>query len=46
MKFAVLQLTGCAGCEISLFNAGEQLDFAALSYMPLLVSVDVISSRL
>jgi len=42
MKFAVLQLTGCAGCEVSLFNAGEQLDFAALSYMPLLVSVDEI----
>lgn len=42
MKFAVLQLTGCAGCEVSLFNAGDQLDFGALSYMPLLVSVDEI----
>lgn len=42
MKFAVLQLTGCAGCEVSLLNAGDQLDFGSLSYMPLLVSADDI----
>ncbi len=42
MKFAVLQLTGCAGCEVSLLNAGEQLDFGALSYMPLLISADEV----
>ena len=42
MKFAVLQLTGCAGCEVSLLNAGDRLDFGSLSYMPLLVSADDI----
>lgn len=38
MRFAVLQLTGCAGCEVSLLNAGDELDLAKLVYMPLLVS--------
>jgi len=38
MRFAVLQLTGCAGCEVSLLNAGEELDLAKLAYMPLVVS--------
>lgn len=38
MRFAVLQLTGCAGCEVSLLNAGDELDLANLAYMPLLVS--------
>ncbi len=38
MRFAVLQLTGCAGCEVSLLNAGDELDLAKLAYMPLLVS--------
>ncbi len=42
MKFAVLQLTGCAGCEVSLLNGGDQLDLGALSYMPLLISADEI----
>lgn len=39
MRFAVLQLTGCAGCEVSLLNAGDELDLANLAYMPLVVSV-------
>jgi len=38
MRFAVLQLTGCAGCEVSLLNAGEDLDLAGLAYMPLVVT--------
>lgn len=38
MRFAVLQLTGCAGCEVSLLNAGDELNLANLAYMPLLVS--------
>lgn len=39
MRFAVLQLTGCAGCEVSLLNAGDELDLANLAYMPLIVTV-------
>jgi F420-non-reducing hydrogenase small subunit len=42
MRYAVLQLSGCAGCEVSLLNAGEALDFSNLSYMPLLVTADDI----
>ncbi len=40
MRYAVLQLSGCAGCEVSLLNAGEDLAKrdVTLSYMPLLVS--------
>lgn len=38
MRFAVLQLTGCAGCEVSLLNAGDDLDLANLAYMPLVVT--------
>lgn len=38
MRFAVLQLTGCAGCEVSLLNAGDELDLAKLAYMPLVVT--------
>lgn len=38
MQFAVLQLTGCAGCEVSLLNGGDELDLAKLAYMPLVVS--------
>ncbi len=38
MRFAVLQLTGCAGCEVSLLNAGDELDLANLAYMPLVVT--------
>lgn len=37
-KFAVLQLSGCAGCEVSLLNASEWYDKFSLVYMPLVVS--------
>ena len=37
-RFAVLQLSGCAGCEVSLLNAGEWVDQYELVYMPLVVS--------
>jgi len=37
-KFAVLQLSGCAGCEVSLLNAEEWLDQYRLVYMPLVIS--------
>ncbi len=37
-KFAVLQLSGCAGCEVSLLNAGEWVEQFDLVYMPLVVS--------
>ena len=37
-KFAVLQLSGCAGCEVSLINASEWVDKYQLVYMPLVVS--------
>jgi len=37
-KFAVLQLSGCAGCEVSLLNADEWVDQFQLVYMPLVVS--------
>jgi F420-non-reducing hydrogenase small subunit len=38
IRFAVLQLSGCAGCEVSLLNAGEWLEQYRLVYMPLVVS--------
>ncbi|MCD6577639.1 MAG: hypothetical protein J7K66_06470 [Anaerolineaceae bacterium] len=37
-KFAVLQLSGCAGCEVSLLNASEWVEKFDLMYMPLVVS--------
>jgi F420-non-reducing hydrogenase small subunit len=37
-KFAVLQLSGCAGCEVSLLNANEWVEKFDLVYMPLVVS--------
>jgi len=37
-RFAVLQLSGCAGCETSLLNADEWVDRFDLAYMPLVVS--------
>ena len=37
-QFAVLQLSGCAGCEVSLLNADAWLDQYRLVYMPLVVS--------
>jgi F420-non-reducing hydrogenase small subunit len=38
-QFAVLQLSGCSGCEVSLLNAGEWIDRYRLAYMPLVASV-------
>ncbi len=38
LRFAVLQLSGCAGCEVSLLNAGEWVDKYKLAYMPLVLS--------
>jgi F420-non-reducing hydrogenase small subunit len=37
-RFAVLQLSGCAGCEVSLLNAEAWVDQYRLVYMPLVVS--------
>lgn len=37
-RFAVLQLSGCAGCEVSLLNANEWVEEFDLVYMPLVVS--------
>lgn len=37
-SFAVLQLSGCAGCEVSLLNATDWIDKVALTYMPLVIS--------
>jgi F420-non-reducing hydrogenase small subunit len=36
--FAVLQLAGCAGCEVSLLNADEWVSEYRLAYMPLVIS--------
>ncbi len=37
-KFAVLQLSGCSGCEIALLNAEEWIDQFDLEYMTLVMS--------
>ncbi len=37
-SFAVLQLSGCAGCEVSLLNASDWVEKIALTYMPLVIS--------
>ncbi|RJQ40727.1 MAG: hypothetical protein C4545_08260 [Anaerolineaceae bacterium] len=37
-RFAVLQLSGCAGCEVSLLNAHEWTEKFQLTYMPLVSS--------
>lgn len=37
-QFAVLQLSGCAGCEVSLLNASEWCGKYRLVYMPLVIS--------
>jgi F420-non-reducing hydrogenase small subunit len=42
-KFAVLQLSGCSGCEVALLNSGEWIDKYRLAYMPLVVSAHGIS---
>jgi F420-non-reducing hydrogenase small subunit len=41
-KFAVLQLSGCAGCEVSLLNASEWVEKYQLVYMPLVVSTHTV----
>ncbi len=38
-QFAVLQLSGCSGCEVSLLNAEEWMERYKLAYMPLVTSV-------
>lgn len=43
-RFAVLQLSGCAGCEVSLLNTSEWYDRFRLVYMPLVVSTHHIPS--
>ena len=37
-QFAVLQLSGCAGCEVSLLNAEHGWSQSELVYMPLVIS--------
>jgi len=37
-KFAVLQLSGCSGCEVSLLNSEEWISNFQLVYMPLVVT--------
>jgi F420-non-reducing hydrogenase small subunit len=37
-RFAVLQLTGCSGCEMALLNAEEWIDEFDLGYMNLVMS--------
>ncbi|MBN2048491.1 MAG: hypothetical protein JW750_11660 [Anaerolineaceae bacterium] len=39
-KFAVLQLSGCAGCEVALLNATEWIHQYELTYMPLVISAN------
>ncbi len=39
-RFAVLQLSGCSGCEVSLLNAHEWVDRYDLVYMPLVISAN------
>ena len=37
-KFAVLQLSGCAGCEMSLLEAGDWTQEYTLTHLPLIIS--------
>jgi F420-non-reducing hydrogenase small subunit len=41
-RFAVLQLSGCSGCEVSLLNAEDWLQEHQLVYMPLILSAEDI----
>ena len=41
-KFAVLQLSSCAGCEVALLNADAWIDRYKLVYMPLVTSTHVL----
>jgi F420-non-reducing hydrogenase small subunit len=38
-RFAVLQLSGCSGCEVALLNAEQWIDRYDLEYMTLVMSV-------
>ncbi|MHB9034254.1 MAG: NADH-quinone oxidoreductase subunit B family protein [Anaerolineae bacterium] len=38
--FGVLQLSGCAGCEVSLINAQDWIGQRKLAYMPLILSAE------
>jgi F420-non-reducing hydrogenase small subunit len=37
-RFAVLQLSGCSGCEVTLLNADDWIGRLRLEYMPLVLS--------
>ena len=37
-RFAVLQLSGCSGCEMALLNAEEWMEGFDLGYMTLVMS--------
>ena len=39
-KFAVLQLSGCAGCEVSLLNAEESL-FESMEHLPFYTNINI-----
>ncbi len=39
-QFAVLQLSGCAGCEVALLNADAWVRQYHLAYMPLVISAE------
>ena len=39
-SFAVLQLSGCSGCEVSLVNAEDWIGKRQLSYVPLILSAE------
>lgn len=39
-RFAVLQLSGCSGCEVSMLNAERWLEERELVYMPLILSAE------
>jgi F420-non-reducing hydrogenase small subunit len=39
-RFAVLQLSGCAGCEVALLNAEAWVEQYKLVYMPLVISAE------
>lgn len=41
-KFAVLQLSSCAGCEVALLNSEEWIDRYHLAYMPLVTTTHVL----
>ncbi|MEN6480094.1 MAG: hypothetical protein ABFD20_10720 [Anaerolineales bacterium] len=40
LSYAVLQLSGCSGCEVSLLNADVWTKEQTLAYMPLVLSIE------